>query len=177
MPTNRPRQVGWKEAMAVDEEVVLLEEQLATAHADVERLESRLAEAEALAATREAEVGELRRHMEASRRELAARDAALEEERQGRAGAEERARTAAQRYREAVLAREPDLPAELVSGASVEEIDESVTRARQTVAQVRQHLEQQALALRIPAGAPARTGPDLAGLSAAEKIRLGLQQT
>src|SRR3972149_1694543 len=61
-----------------------------------------------------------------------------------RGGAEERARTAAQRYREAVLAREPDLPAELVSGASVEEIDESVTRARQTVAQVRQRLEQQA---------------------------------
>ena len=169
--------------MPVDEEVVLLEEQLASAHADVEQLQARLGEAEALAASREAEVGELRRQLEAARGELAQRDEALAakeaelaELRTGAAAAEERLRAAANRYREAVLAQEPQLPAGLVNGETIEEIDESLARARQTVAQVRQHLEQQAQALRIPAGAPARGGPDFSGLSAAEKIRLGLQQ-
>jgi hypothetical protein len=45
------------------------------------------------------------------------------------------------------------------------------------VAQVRQHLEQQAQAARVPAGAPARGSPDTSELSASEKIRLGLQKT
>jgi hypothetical protein len=45
------------------------------------------------------------------------------------------------------------------------------------VAQVRQHLEQQALAHRVPTGAPVRAAPDHSGLSSAEKIRLGLQQS
>ena len=44
----------------MDEEIVMLEEQLAAAHADIERLQSRVAEAESLAATRNDEVSSLR---------------------------------------------------------------------------------------------------------------------
>lgn len=168
----------------MDEEVVLLEEQLASAHADIERLQTRLAEVEATASSREAEAVDLRRQLDAAKEELADRDAALstqaaDNEALASAGAAaaERAKTAAQRYREAVLTREPELPADLVVGETVEEIDESLDRARQTVAQVRQHLEQQAQALRVPAGAPARSAPDLSALSPTEKIRLGLSQT
>jgi hypothetical protein len=69
------------------------------------------------------------------------------------------------------------LPQELVGGESVAELDEAVSRARQTVAQVRQHLEQQAQSLRVPAGAPVRGGPDVSGLTAGEKIRAGLKQS
>ena len=69
------------------------------------------------------------------------------------------------------------MPAELVSGDNVDAVDQSVLQARQTVAQVRQHIEQQAQALRVPTGAPVRSAPDTSNLSAAEKIRLGLQQT
>jgi hypothetical protein len=82
-----------------------------------------------------------------------------------------------QRYREVVLEREPQLPADLVTGDSVGEVDAAVERARQTVARVRQHLDQQAQALRIPAGAPARGSPDVSELSSAEKIRLGLSKS
>jgi hypothetical protein len=47
-------------------------------------------------------------------------------------------------------------------------------QARHTVAQVRQHIEHQAQSLRVPTGAPVRSGPPIDGLSPAEKIRLGL---
>jgi hypothetical protein len=93
------------------------------------------------------------------------------------AAAEAQGREAAIRYREVALAREPDLPADLVSGESVPEVEASLERARQTVAQVRQHLDQQAQTLRVPTGAPARSEPDFSELSAAEKIRLGLRRS
>jgi chromosome segregation ATPase len=166
----------------MDEEVVLLEEQLAAAHADIERLETRLAEVEAQAATRETEIGGLRRDLEAARGEIAEREAVLASHaaeidslHAQVAEADERSRLAAARYREAVLEREPELPADLVGGETVEAVEESLTRARDTVAQVRRHIEEQAQAARVPAGAPVRGAPDLSGLSAAEKIRAGLE--
>jgi hypothetical protein len=156
----------------VEEEVVLLEEQLAAAHTEIERLQARLADTETAAA----EAGTLRRELAELKTRATQQAADLESLRAALAEAEAGARAAAARYREAVLGREPQLPADLVSGDTVDAVDESLARARETVAQVRQHLEQEAHALRVPAGAPVRAAPDFSGLSAAEKIRLGLQQ-
>jgi len=82
------------------------------------------------------------------------------------------------RYREASLAAEPELPPELVSGATVEEVDASLAAARRTVAAIRQRLsEPDAPSMRgFPAGAPARLGGGNEGLTAAEKIARGLEQ-
>jgi hypothetical protein len=170
--------------MCVEEEVVLLEEQLASAHADIQRLQSALTQAEARTASGDEVVARLNQDLEAARNSLAERDSqlvALGEEatvlRASLGETEQRAGDAVQRYRDAVLAREPELPADLVAGDTVHAVDESLARARETVARVRQHLEEQAYNLRVPAGAPVRSAPDLSALSAAEKIRLGLQQT
>jgi len=167
----------------MDEELVLLEEQLATAHADIERLQAQLAEARAKQAEHESRLKETLRQLEAARGDLtaaAAANAAREEEvsrlQAQLAAVQDERREAVSRYREAALAREPDVPADLVAGETVAELEASLAQARQTVAQVRQHLEQQAQALRVPAGAPAREGPDVSDLSPAEKIRLGLRQ-
>jgi uncharacterized coiled-coil protein SlyX len=172
-----------KGVRAMDEEMVLLEEQLAAAHADVERLQERLADLEASSSGRESEVTHLRDQVAAQQRAITENEAALtsrsQELQQVRTALEqagERTRSAAARYREIVLQREPELPGDLVGGETVEEVDAGLERARQTVAQVRQHLESQAQAQRIPPGAPARREPDLSELSAADKIRLGLQQ-
>jgi hypothetical protein len=168
----------------VDEEVVLLEEQLASAHADVQRLESQVADLQARASQGQIELRELKGQLEAARSQQAAletergaRDEELAQLRESVAAAEAQGREAANRYREVALAREPDLPADLVGGESVSEVEASLERARQTVAQVRQHLDQQAQTLRVPAGAPARSEPDFSELSAAEKIRLGLRRS
>jgi chromosome segregation ATPase len=167
----------------MDEEVVLLEEQLAAAQADIDQLQARLADAEASTLTREGELADVRRQLEAARQDIATRDASLASQieelastRGSLADAEARSRNSASRYREIVLSHEPDLPADLVSGETVTEIDEALARARQTVAQVRQHIEQQAQVLRVPTGAPTRGSPDLSSLTPSEKIRLGLQQ-
>jgi septal ring factor EnvC (AmiA/AmiB activator) len=167
----------------MDEEVVLLEEQLAAAEANVERLQSRLAEFEAKASGRENELGDMRRQLEQARRALSeqeslavSRSGEVESLKAALAESAGREQSAASRYRELVLAREPELPADLVQGGTVDEVEESLSRARQTVAQVRQHLEQQAQALRVPSGAPVRGAPDLDALSPTEKIRQGLEE-
>lgn len=169
--------------MCVEEEVVLLEEQLAAAHADVERLQAEVADLTARQSRHVAEVQELRSQLEASQAEAetARAQAAAQAEELGRLGesveaAEAQEREAVQRYRESVLERELHLPADLIAGDSIAELDAAVERARQTVAQVRQHLDQQAQSLRVPAGAPARGSPDASELSSAEKIRLGLSK-
>jgi hypothetical protein len=159
----------------MDEEVVLLEEQVAALQADVESLQSRLADAETLAAGRSEELTQARQHL--AEREASAAAFAQEAEalRGAAAAADERGRLAAGRYRELLLAREPDLPEDMVAGTTVEEIDAAADRARQTVSLVRQRFEAQAQATRVPAGAPARGARDTSGLSASEKIRLGLR--
>ena len=134
-----------------------------------------LADAEAKAASVESEVAELRRQLEALRSEQTKREAESETLRIALDEATTAARVGAERYREVVLTAAPELPAELVGGETIAAVDESLSRAPQTVAQVRQHLEQQAQAQRVPAGAPIRAAPDLSDLSATEKIRLGLQ--
>jgi hypothetical protein len=165
-----------KEAENMDEEVVLLEEQLAAAHGDIERLQSLLAEAEARDATRIAEVSELRRVVAEREEALGAQTVEVEDLRAAIAESETQRREAVERVRRSVLEREPELPQELVTGENVAELDAAVANARQTVAQVRQHLEQRAQAQRVPAGAPARGAPDTSALTAGEKIRAGLRR-
>jgi hypothetical protein len=83
---------------------------------------------------------------------------------------------AAKHYRELLLAGSPEVPAELVTGATVEEVDASFAAARGVVQQVRRRIEEQAGAEHVPAGAPPRAAPDLSGLSPADKIAHALSR-
>ncbi len=128
-----------------------MREQLAEARAESERLAEQLADREARALHLEEAAGTLRHQLE---QEHTARRAAVS------------------RYREVLLAATPELPAGLVQGETLEQIDAAVEQARATVEHVRAHTAFPA----VPAGSPARTGPDPAAMSAAEKIRYGLAQ-
>lgn len=87
------------------------------------------------------------------------------------------ASAAVARYREAVLAAEPDLPPEIVRGESIEEIDASIVAARTMVARVRERVEARRPSERgFPAGAPARDPSPRTHLTAREKIAVGLQE-
>ena len=88
-------------------------------------------------------------------------------------------RAAVARYREAVLAAEPTLPPELVAGDSLADVDASVEAARRAVAQIRERLAteaDEAAARGFPVGAPGRVEPSVEGMSASEKIALGLER-
>jgi chromosome segregation ATPase len=163
------------EVVEMDEEIVMLEEQLAAAHADIERLQSRVADAESLVETRNEELSSLRLQLTERDSRVAETATEVESLRSAVELARQEARAAVQRVRSSVLEREPELPAELVQGETVPDLDAAIERARQTVTQVRQHLEQQAQSRRVPAGAPVRGAPDTSSMSAAEKIRSGLR--
>jgi hypothetical protein len=81
------------------------------------------------------------------------------------------------KYRAAVLASAPGIPQELVNGESLAEVDASLELARGIVSRVRQQLEVEAEANKVPAGAPPRMPQDLSALSPAEKIAYALRKT
>lgn len=81
-----------------------------------------------------------------------------------------------ERYRDALLAAEPELPSDLVRGETLEEVDAAVEAARRTVARIRERMEAER-GKGFPVGAPARgAGLATSGLTPVEKITRGLQQ-
>ena len=83
-------------------------------------------------------------------------------------------------YRELVQKSNPLLPAEMLQGGTIEEINASVEKAVTLVGQIRQGIEEQNKsndqANNIPVGAPGRTPPDLENMTTREKITHGLKQ-
>jgi predicted RNase H-like nuclease (RuvC/YqgF family) len=78
-------------------------------------------------------------------------------------------------YKEMIVQANPGLPAELITGDTIEAVDESVKKARAIMEKVRQEMEAAAARTRIPAGAPQRAPLDLSGLSAREKIQYAIR--
>jgi molecular chaperone GrpE (heat shock protein) len=79
-------------------------------------------------------------------------------------------------YKKLVLSSNPLVPAEAVSGATIEEVKDSLDRALKLVASVQESLTNKAQASSVPAGAPARAGMDTSAMSTKEKINYGLEQ-
>lgn len=79
-------------------------------------------------------------------------------------------------YRRAVLAADPDLPAELIAGESIDEVDAAVAQVRTVIARLKDQIRTND-AQRIPPGATDRTPLDPTSLSPREKIVFGIQRT
>jgi len=166
-----------------DEEMTALQDELADARAEVDRLQTIAADREARAAHLEETLAQLRQEqsqLSASLGEAQAQVAARDEElaglRQEAEALQASLKAAASKYRDVLLAGRPDVPPDLVSGETVEEVDQQLDAALRMVAQLRSHLESQAQALRVPTGAPARRAADLSALSPGEKIAYGLSR-
>jgi chromosome segregation ATPase len=158
------------------EELAALQEELAAARADVERLQADAANASARAEQAVAESDTLRDDVRSSGEAAALAAAESAALRERLADAESRMRTSAERYRDLVVRTDPALPAELIAGETVDDVDASVEAARAMVSRVRSHIEAQAQAARVPAGAPPRAAPDVGALSPEQKIRYGLSR-
>jgi chromosome segregation ATPase len=149
------------------EELAALQDQLAEARTEIERLQAGTADAAAAAETLR---GELRVSLDAAAAQ-AADAAALREQLDA---ATERGRADAARYRDALLSGDPSLPAELLAGDSVAAVEASAEGARTLVERGRAQLDELAQLARVPAGAPQRGAPDTGAMSAAQKISYGL---
>jgi chromosome segregation ATPase len=166
-----------------EDELSALQEQLAEARAENERLQATAADREARALHLDELNGQLREQLAAAQADLSAGQGELSSVQAGLSAAQAekddlhaRLQAAVGKYREVLLAAAPEVVQEMVAGESIEEVDAAMERARQTVLHVRERLESQAQAGRMPTGSPPRTAPDLSALSPMEKIRLGLGQ-
>lgn len=81
---------------------------------------------------------------------------------------------AGNRYKTLALASSPEIPAELVQGQTVEEVEASMAQARAVVQKVREQLAAQAPP--VGGGAPVRQEPDPEQLSALDKIRYAISR-
>jgi len=77
-------------------------------------------------------------------------------------------------YKTLVVQSNPDVPEELVTGESIEAITDSLTSAKELVSKIRKGMEAEISLVRVPAGAPERTAPDLSALSPREKIQYAI---
>jgi len=78
-------------------------------------------------------------------------------------------------YKELAAQANPGLVAEMIKGETIEAINESVKNARALVERVKQEVGAENARVRVPAGAPQRTLPDLSALSAREKIKYAME--
>lgn len=80
-------------------------------------------------------------------------------------------------YKGTVVQANPGLLPEMITGDTIDEIDESVKKARAVMEKVRQEMETEAARTRIPSGAPPRSPLDLSGLTAREKIQYAIRDS
>ena len=74
-------------------------------------------------------------------------------------------------YKAALVQANPGVPASLVTGDSIEEVDRSLESAKSMVSDVRSAIEAEIKAGKVPAGSPPRTAPDLSAMSPREKLQ------
>jgi hypothetical protein len=128
---------------------------------------AKVAELEQLVAQKESELAAKDLRIAELEQAVASRDSQLAE-------LESRLSQAVEAYRALVVKANPAVPAELISGKSVEEIDQSLANAQVLVDRVRQELESEIASAKIPAGAPSRTPLDFSALSPKEKIQYAI---
>ena len=77
-------------------------------------------------------------------------------------------------YRAMVTEANPEIPDELLTGDTIDAINESLVNARALIDRVKQGIEAETSKTRIPAGAPQRAPLDLSVLSPREKIQYAI---
>jgi len=127
---------------------------------ELEQVRSRVIELEALVAQKEEELAKASASVSELELVVAERDEKLAQ--------------AVSSYKALVLKANPEVLEELISGDSIEQVNESVERANTLISRVKEGLEAEVAKVRIPAGAPERTLPDLSALSSREKIQYAI---
>lgn len=77
-------------------------------------------------------------------------------------------------YKAKVVESNPGLLAELITGDTIDEVNESLKNARALIDKVKQEMEAEVCRTKVPAGAPQRAPLDLSALSPREKIQYAI---
>jgi len=150
--TGEPEAVGGEPA-GLQQEKEALARQLEDSNCTIVRLEQALA-------GKESEAASLRQALAEAENKLSEVSEALA---QAVAG-----------YKALVIESNPGVLAELVTGNTIDEVNESMKNAQALIDKVRQEMEAEASKTRVPAGAPQRAPLDLSALSPREKIQYAI---
>jgi YbbR domain-containing protein len=145
-------------------------EDLAAIKAQLDDEKKAKAAAEAALATRDARIAVLETELSEAKTNLALTTDQLTD-------SVKLADQAVSRYLDVVKLANPAIPGDVITGASIEEIDASLAKASSIATAVKANLEAQAKQAKVPAGAPTRGEIPLEGLSPREKIAAGILQT
>jgi len=129
----------------------------------IRELESRnaaITELEQMVASKDSEIVALKQAMTESDKKLADISNALTQ--------------AVASYKALVVETNPEVPAEMITGDTIDAVNESLENAKALIDRVRQGIEEEALRTKVPAGAPQRTPLDLSVLSPREKIQYAI---
>ena len=77
-------------------------------------------------------------------------------------------------YKALVVESSPGVLAELITGDTIDEVNESLENAKVLIDRVKQEMEAEASKTKVPAGAPQRAPLDLSALSPREKIQYAI---
>ncbi len=144
---------------------------------DGEKVEDPGQEAEALKReleSREAAIMRLEQSLAAKDGELADLNESLDEAKKESIEIAKQMAQAVAAYKELVVVANPGIMDELITGETIEEVNESLKNARSLVERVRREMEAEAAKTRVPAGSTRRTPADLSSLSAREKIQYAI---
>jgi len=165
------------------ESITAMEQELQAAKADMETTRMEVESLNSQLSERDSKMGELQTAItekvaliESQEQELATlRDASAASE--GRiAELSDSLVEATTKYRSALASANPSVPASLLTGETIAEIDAALTTAQGVVETVKETLAAASAEMRVPAGAPERTGPDLSSLSPKEKIQYAIRK-
>jgi ABC-type transporter Mla subunit MlaD len=144
-------------------------DELATIKAELEAEKKAIAEAQAILAEKDARIADLEKALADATKtteSLKAEGTAISKARD----------QAISKYLTAVKTANPTLPADVITGSTIDEIDATLAKALSIAESVKKSLEAQAKETKVPAGAPTRGGIALEAMSPREKIAAGLQQ-
>ena len=143
--------------------------------------EAGVAELESLIAQKDEELARANARLIELEQAVASKDSDIASLKQSKAELEERLTTlsnslaeAVDNYKTTVIQANPEVFEELITGDTIESINESLSKAKDLVSKVRQGLETEISLAKVPAGAPERTSPDLSALSPREKIQYAI---
>ena len=141
-----------------------LKAELDTARAAIDRATNPLKERIAL----------LEADVKAKNQEIARGKAMVEEKDRSLASLSQNFEGAISAYKGQVLKANPLIPPEMISGATIAEIDTALGKAITMVNKVKEGLAEDQQTITIPPGAPGRTPPDTSSMTASQKIKFGI---
>ena len=164
-----------------DEEVQALQAELETTKTELETEQKARVEVEARMGEVSGAIAEKDSHITELEQTIGERDSEIVTLKQGTVESVEKVTSlqeslnlAVSAYKTAVAQANPAVPGELITGDTIEAVDQSLESSKSLVSTVRASIEAEIASGKVPAGAPPRTPPDLESLSPREKINFAI---